>query len=51
VERKLQTELVKLPNLPSDKVLPGKTPADNVVTREGEASQLFLTMLYLIGIL
>lgn len=27
--------LVKLPNLPSDKVPAGKTPADNVVVREG----------------
>jgi seryl-tRNA synthetase len=35
VEKQLQTELVKLPNLPSDKVPAGKTPADNVVMREG----------------
>lgn len=34
-ERKLQEELVKLPNLPSEKVPPGKTPEDNVVVREG----------------
>ncbi len=35
VERQLQDELVKLPNLPSDLVPAGKTPADNVVVREG----------------
>jgi seryl-tRNA synthetase len=35
VEKQQQDELVKLPNLPSDKVPPGKTPADNVVVREG----------------
>lgn len=34
-EKRLLDELVKLPNLPSDKVPPGKTPADNVVVREG----------------
>ncbi len=34
-ERKLQEELVKLPNLPSQKVPPGKTPEDNLVVREG----------------
>jgi seryl-tRNA synthetase len=34
-EKGLQAELVKLPNLPSDKVPPGKTPADNIVMREG----------------
>ncbi|MGZ8510312.1 MAG: serine--tRNA ligase [Chitinophagaceae bacterium] len=34
-ERKLQEEFVKLPNLPSEKVPPGKTPEDNVVVREG----------------
>lgn len=34
-EKKLQDELVKLPNLPSEKVPPGKTPEDNVVVREG----------------
>lgn len=37
LEKQLQDELVKLPNLPSDKVPPGKTPADNVVVREGGA--------------
>jgi seryl-tRNA synthetase len=37
IEKKLQDELVKLPNLPSDKVPPGKTPADNVTIREGGA--------------
>ena len=35
VEKKLQETLVKLPNLPSDKVPPGKTPADNIVVRTG----------------
>ncbi len=34
-EKKLQDELVKLPNLPSERVPPGKTPEDNVVVREG----------------
>lgn len=34
-EKLLQEELVKLPNLPSDKVPAGKTPEDNVVVREG----------------
>jgi seryl-tRNA synthetase len=35
MEKKLQDELVKLPNLPSGKVPKGKTPADNEVVREG----------------
>src|SRR6185436_840408 len=35
VEKQLQDVLVKLPNLPSDKLPPGKTPADNEVVREG----------------
>jgi seryl-tRNA synthetase len=35
VEKQLQEELLKMPNLPSDKVPLGKTPADNVVVREG----------------
>ncbi len=35
LEIRLQNELVKLPNLPSEKVPPGKTPEDNVVVREG----------------
>jgi seryl-tRNA synthetase len=35
VEKLLQDELVKLPNLPSVLVPAGKTPADNVVVREG----------------
>jgi len=35
VERQLQRELVKLPNLPSNKVPPGRTSADNVVMKEG----------------
>lgn len=34
-EKKLHDELVKLPNLPSVLVPAGKTPADNVVVREG----------------
>lgn len=37
IEKQLQEELVKLPNLPSEKVPPGRTPADNVVIREGGA--------------
>src|SRR6187401_2917735 len=35
VEKHLQDVLVKLPNLPSDKVPPGKTPGDNIVVRAG----------------
>ena len=35
VERQLQETLVRLPNLPSEKVPPGKTPADNIVVRAG----------------
>ena len=35
VEKQLQDVLLKLPNLPSDKVPPGKTPADNIVVRTG----------------
>jgi seryl-tRNA synthetase len=35
VEKELQDTLVKLPNLPSDKVPPGKTPADNIIVRAG----------------
>lgn len=35
IGKQLHDELVKLPNLPSDKVPAGKTPADNVVVREG----------------
>jgi seryl-tRNA synthetase len=34
-EKQLQETLVKLPNLPSDRVPAGKTPADNVTIREG----------------
>jgi seryl-tRNA synthetase len=34
-ESELNDKLVLLPNLPSEKVPPGKTPADNVVVREG----------------
>jgi seryl-tRNA synthetase len=35
VEKQLQDEIVKLPNLPAAEVPVGKTPADNVVVREG----------------
>jgi seryl-tRNA synthetase len=35
VEKQLQDALLKLPNLPSEKVPPGKTPADNIVVRAG----------------
>ncbi len=35
VEKQLHDELVKLPNLPSAQVPVGKTPADNIVVREG----------------
>jgi seryl-tRNA synthetase len=34
-EKQLQELIVKLPNLPSDQVPPGKSPDDNVVVREG----------------
>jgi seryl-tRNA synthetase len=34
-EKHLNDKLVLLPNLPSDKVPAGKTPADNIVVREG----------------
>lgn len=34
-EKELQNELVKLPNLPSDQVPDGASPADNVVLKEG----------------
>lgn len=34
-EKQLQELIVKLPNLPSEKVPPGKTPEDNVTVREG----------------
>jgi len=34
-EKQLQSELVKLPNLPSERVPPGKTPEQNVIVREG----------------
>ncbi|WP_207512149.1 serine--tRNA ligase [Longitalea luteola] len=34
-EKKLQEQIVKLPNLPSDKVPAGKTPEDNITIREG----------------
>ncbi len=40
-EIELQTELVKLPNLPSDRVPPGKTPEDNINEKEaGNKPQL-----------
>jgi len=35
VEKRLQETLVKIPNLPSDKVPAGKTHADNIIVREG----------------
>ncbi|MET0242517.1 MAG: serine--tRNA ligase, partial [Flavitalea sp.] len=35
VEKKLQDTIVKIPNIPSAAVPAGKTPADNVVVREG----------------
>ena len=35
VEKQLHDTLVKLPNLPSEKVPPGKTSEDNVVVRQG----------------
>ncbi|OSZ73765.1 serine--tRNA ligase [Chitinophagaceae bacterium IBVUCB2] len=42
VEKQLHDELVKLPNLPADIVPPGKTPAENIVVREGGSKpQLF----------
>lgn len=34
-EKELQDELVKLPNLPSDQVPDGASPADNVVLKQG----------------
>jgi seryl-tRNA synthetase len=34
-EKNIQAILYLIPNLPSDKVPPGKTPEDNVVVREG----------------
>ena len=34
-EKSLEEKIVLLPNLPSEKVPPGKTPANNVVVREG----------------
>lgn len=35
LEKQLQDALVRLPNLPSEKVPAGKTPAENVVVKEG----------------
>src|SRR4051812_21788070 len=35
IEKSLHDQLVQLPNLPSEKVPPGKTPEDNVVVRTG----------------
>jgi seryl-tRNA synthetase len=37
IEDQLHQLLVTLPNLPSERVAPGKTPNDNVVVREGGA--------------
>ena len=37
-EKQLQETLVKLPNLPSERVPPGKTPEDNEIVREGGAN-------------
>lgn len=34
-EKQLQAELIRLPNIPSEKVPAGKAPEDNVVVREG----------------
>lgn len=34
-EKELQADLVKVPNLPSEKVPVGKTPEENVIVREG----------------
>src|SRR5689334_13220129 len=34
-EKQLQSELVKLPNLPSGQVPAGRTPEDNVIVRDG----------------
>jgi seryl-tRNA synthetase len=35
VDKQLQDTIVKLPNLPSEQVPPGKTPEDNITVREG----------------
>ena len=35
LEKQLQATVLKLPNLPHDKVPAGKTPEDNIVAREG----------------
>jgi seryl-tRNA synthetase len=35
IEKNLHELLVRLPNLPSEKVPPGKSPADNIVVRSG----------------
>lgn len=43
LEKRLDELLVKLPNLPSDKVPPGKTPEDNVTIREGGQKPLLPT--------
>ena len=41
VEKQLHDIIVRIPNIPSDKVPPGKTPADNVVVSEwGKKPQL-----------
>lgn len=42
VEKQLNDELVKLPNLPADAVPPGKTPSDNIIVSEvGSKPQLY----------
>ena len=35
IEKQLQDELVKLPNIPSEKVPAGKSPTDNKIVKEG----------------
>lgn len=35
IEKEIQSILVQLPNLPSDRVPPGKTPEDNMIVKEG----------------
>jgi seryl-tRNA synthetase len=39
VEKLMQEVLVKLPNLPSEKVPAGKTPSDNIIIKEGGVKQ------------
>jgi seryl-tRNA synthetase len=40
LEKQVQETLLKLPNLPSDKVPPGKSPEDNQLVREGGTKPL-----------